>query len=314
MARVRKKHVCSCGEEFPHGIGLRKHQRETGHKGSSVVGDDGSGGAPDAPPAPDVAVAAPVAAPQQAPPPVEKVSQRSQAPPAQDDFEDPGDQTVAVTGSRMAPSNQQAWPPEIPEGPSRYQHNRQKLSLVGRGLRVLVSYRARSAGHQLKQSAQSGADIFSEALKIALSLLFIIAIPVGIFFWWRSQRSPAPVAPDVPASFSLEQGAVSARNATLQYLDALEKGRWEDAYARLSSGWRAEMSQGALQDSCSGIDQIRWAVDDQRMLPTGGAEVAMVLAFVENGKAKKFRGRFRLIQEGQAWKVDRLELSSAASP
>ena len=37
MARARKIHTClECGETFNHGIGLRKHQRHTGHRRSVV--------------------------------------------------------------------------------------------------------------------------------------------------------------------------------------------------------------------------------------------------------------------------------------
>jgi prolyl oligopeptidase len=37
-ARKRKQHVCNeCEERFHHGIGLRKHQRQTQHKGSRIV-------------------------------------------------------------------------------------------------------------------------------------------------------------------------------------------------------------------------------------------------------------------------------------
>lgn len=37
MARKRNIHTCAkCGESFNHGIGLRKHQRVSGHKGSKV--------------------------------------------------------------------------------------------------------------------------------------------------------------------------------------------------------------------------------------------------------------------------------------
>ena len=38
--RGKKRHHClECGEVFNHGIGLRKHQRQSGHKGSQVVQD-----------------------------------------------------------------------------------------------------------------------------------------------------------------------------------------------------------------------------------------------------------------------------------
>lgn len=43
MARKKKKHVClECFEQFNHGIGLRKHQRQSGHKGSNVFNVDDS--------------------------------------------------------------------------------------------------------------------------------------------------------------------------------------------------------------------------------------------------------------------------------
>ena len=35
--RVKKQHVCTqCGTRFNHGIGLRKHQKQAGHKGSAI--------------------------------------------------------------------------------------------------------------------------------------------------------------------------------------------------------------------------------------------------------------------------------------
>jgi hypothetical protein len=175
---------------------------------------------------------------------------------------------------------------------------------------VLLSYRARSAGHQLKRSARSGADIFAEALKIAVALLLFMAIPAGLFYWWWKGRDAVQPPLQVPNTFTFEGGALAARSEALKYLDDLGKKRWSDAYARLSSGWRQEISLASFEEAFSGIGDIRWAVNDQKLLPGGQADVSLILAFVEDGRAKKFQGRFRLAQEGQAWKVDRVELSS----
>lgn len=338
MSRGKKKHVCSCGEEFNHGIGLRKHQRQSGHKGSTIV-DDGAGGGDDEgeddapaaaapPPAPAPSPPPPAAPPP--PPPPAPVAKPAPAPPppptpaparpapapaaaAYDDDDEP-DQTVAVTRSRpprQDTSSQQEW--EYEEGPSRYQHNKQKLTLVSSGLKVIAKSHARTAGNQIKQSARSGADIFAEAAKIAVALLLFMAIPAaGLWWWWHQSKAPsAPV--EVPSTFTFEGGPLAARSALLQYLDALEKGRTEDAYQRLSQGWRSQLSASAFAEAFSGISNIRWAVEDQTLAPDGSAEVTLLLAYREDGQARKFQGRFRLTQEGQAWRVDRAELSSAPS-
>jgi hypothetical protein len=187
------------------------------------------------------------------------------------------------------------------------------LTVVSSGLKVLAKSRAREAGHQLKQSARSGADIFTEALKIAVSLLLLMAIPIGVFWWWWSQRRATPPPVQVPSTFTFEQGALGARSVLLQYLDALEKKRWNDAYGKLSSDWQSEISAPGFEEAFSGIEKIRWAVSDQKLLPDGTAEVSLLLAYVEDGRPRKFQGRFRLTQEGDAWRVDRAELSSAPS-
>jgi hypothetical protein len=237
--------------------------------------------------------------------------------PVDEGNEEEQEQTVPVTrGSAQLVQAQvpveENWD-DYGEGPSRYQHNRQKLTLVSSGLKSIAKSRARTAGHQLKQSARSGADIFTEALKIAVSLLLLIAIPAGVFWWWWTQRRVAPPPVEVPSSFTFEQGALAARSALLLYLDALQKERIGEAYGQLSSGWRREISQGSFDEAFSSISDIRWAVKDQRLLADGSAEVSLVLAYIEDGRARKFQGRFRLTQEGQVWKVDRAELSSMPS-
>ena len=329
MSRQKKKHVCSCGEEFPHGIGLRKHQRDTDHKGSTIVVDDGS--APSgstsesAPPAP------PPTPPPEAPRPARETVLRQPeadppepapvrpAPPAaapyddDDDDDDGYDATVSVAAQapRSSPS---AWQPPVDHGPSRFQQNKQKVSLVARGVRILLGYRARSAGHQLKQSARSGADIFAEAFKIAFALLLIISIPVGAFFWWRSHRTPDPANANVPTGIQTDRGALAARSALLKYLDVLSKGEYAVAYRLLSPDWQQEMSEESFRETFLGIEKIRWAVSDQKLLDSENAEVSLVIAYVEDGRPRRYRGLFRLTQQAQIWRVDRLELSSIPSP
>lgn len=340
MSRGKKKHVCSCGEEFNHGIGLRKHQRQTGHKGSSIVDDGGPGGdddgdeeaaapppaaapspppppppppAPTPPPAPAPApVAKPAPPPPQAPAPVARPAPPPVA--AYDDEDDEPDQTVAVSRTqigRREPAGEAGW--DYGEGPSRYQHNKQKLTLVSSGLKVIAKSHARTAGNQIKQSARSGADIFTEAAKIAVALLLFMAIPAaGLWWWWQHNKAPAaPV--NVPSTFTFDQGPLAARSALLQYLDALAKGRTEEAYSRLSGDWQQQLTASAFRESMSGIENIRWAVEDQKLAGDGSAEVTLVIAFNEDGRARKFQGRFRMTPEGQAWKVDRAELSPAPS-
>lgn len=162
----------------------------------------------------------------------------------------------------------------------------------------------------MKASAQSSADIFTEASKIALALLLILAVPATAFWWWWHSRQAPPPAAKVANSFNVAEGAKAARAAVLLYLDALAKERPDEAYSHLSQGWRSELSAQSFRQSLEGISEVRWAVNDQRLLSEGVAEVNLLLAFVEEGQSKKFRGRFRLTQEDKTWKVDRLDLSA----
>lgn len=332
MSRGKKKHVCSCGEEFNHGIGLRKHQRQTGHKGSSIVDDDGGGAEKEAPaaaaPPPPAPEPPPVAPPPPEPgpaparseptptPPQAAQPQPAPSPPAvQEDDDDEPDHTVAVSrgmGGRYVAASSESSELAYGSSPSKFEHNRQKLTLVSSGLKVIAKSRAREAKHQLKQSARSGADIFAEAAKIAVSLLLLMTIPAVAFWWWYSQRkTPAPV--QLPNTFAVEDGALAARSSLLLYLDSLKHGRLQDAYSRLSSDWQKELGPAGFQEAFSGIEDIRWAVSNQRLLTDGSAEVNLLLAYREDGRARKFQGRFRLMREGEVWKVDRAELSSAPS-
>lgn len=195
--------------------------------------------------------------------------------------------------------------------PSRFQHNRQKMQVVSSGLKVIAKSRAREASHQLKQSARSGADIFAEASKIAVALLLLLAIPSAVFYWWYSQHKAKLPPVNVPNTFTFEEGALAARSELLKYLDSLAKSRLDDAYGRLSSPWQRELSGASFKEAFSGINNIRWAISDQKLMPDNSAEVSLVLAYVEDGRAKKFRGRFRLVREGEVWKLDRAELSAA---
>ncbi len=329
MSRQKKKHVCSCGEEFPHGIGLRKHQRDTDHKGSTIVVDDGSGlatsgggEAEESAPAPatppparrQTVLAQPEPEPEESEPPPSPAAPPTATvhQPYEDDDEEDYDTTVPVV--RQAPqSGAGSWQTPTDHGPSRFQQNKQKVSLVARGLRILLGYRARSAGNQLKQSARSGADIFAEAFKIAISLLLIIAIPIGAYLWWRGHRTPDLAGANVPTEFQPERGALAARSALLMYLDNLAKGEYSVAYAMLSPAWRSEMSEESFRETFLGIENIRWAVNGQKLLNPESAEVSLVIAYIEDGRPRRYRGRFRLTQQAQLWKVDRLELSSIPS-
>lgn len=344
MSRAKKKHVCSCGEEFNHGIGLRKHQRQTGHKGSSIVDDEGGGGgddeageeaapapappaapaaapAPPPPPAPKAEPAPPPPPPKPAEPPKAAEPPRAAAPAAptpaparpepEADDDEPPDQTVPVSRASSAAAAEETW--DYGHTPSRFEHNRQKMAVVSSGLKVIAKSRAREASHQLKQSARSGADIFAEALKIAVALLLLLAIPSGAFWWWYSQRKAHLPPVNVPNSFSFEEGALAARSELLRYLDALAKSRYDDAYGRLSAGWQRELSAPSFREAFSGISDIRWAIGDQKLQSDGSADVTLVLAYLEDGRAKKFQGRFRLVREGEQWRIDRAELSPASS-
>ena len=335
--RKKKKHICAeCGEAFNHGIGLRKHQRQTGHKGSEIreEGDD----APEAPPAevepePAEPEPAPAAAPPPPPPPPAPEPAAAPTPPAaapappaaaspivDDDEEDDAeedDRTVAVPRPTAPVTVPAAYapPPQpvdygAPPPSSKMRETKTKLTLVSKGVSRVISAKAADAGQQAAKLGKDGADIFREALKLALALICLGAIPTAVFFWWKSPtHSPQYQQQNQPQNFSFENGALKARSTLLEYLNHLGKGEMNDAYAMLTPEWQRDLSYSSFQDAFLDIEDVRWAVNDQRLNQDGEADVLVRLAFLEGGKQRRFVGRFRLKRGPQGWRIDRAELS-----
>ena len=324
VARKKKKHVCSCGETFPHGIGLRKHQRQTGHKGSEIVEE----GAPKPPPT-EEPVATSEAEPAPPDPRPESVAPQSAPPPEPEPEPDetvvvnqrPSRRSASKAAQREEPSSsanassagtdyhQAPQPLPVQEGPSRLQHNRQKLSLIGRGLKVLFAYRAKTAGKQLKQSARSGADIFAEAAKLAAALICLLGIPAMLIFWWKSGQSNTRRPQNPPMTFNFEDGPLAARSSVLRYLDNIGKKNWQAAYGQLSPSWQGEMTASRFRDAFLDIEDLRWAVNTQTVNEKGQAIVSVRLAFIEGGQRQRFLANFRLERSGKDWRIDRAEFS-----
>lgn len=331
--RKKKKHVCAeCGEEFNHGIGLRKHQRQTGHKGSEIR-EEGEEDTPAPPPAavePEPVSAEP--APEPTPAPEPAAPRRAAPAPAPDPDPEPvpaaspvpepeeNDQTVAVPRPGASPVPNYAPPPQTPYGyeqptgqqmppaGSRMQETKTKLTLVSKGVSRVISAKAKDAGEQAVRMGKDGADIFREALKLAVALICFLAIPTVVFFWWKSHSPDRQPQPQEKV-FSIENGALAARSTLLRYLDHLGKGQLNDAYALLTPNWQQDLTYSSFKDAFLDIDDVRWAVSDQQLNGNGDADVLVRLAFREGGKQRRFLGRFRLNKGPQGWRIDRAELS-----
>ena len=184
------------------------------------------------------------------------------------------------------------------------------MNLVGRGLQVSLSARAKDASQQIKEQARSGADIFKEALRLAFAIACLVLIPTIIFFWWRASHPNEQNGSDGSVLYTANDGALAARSTLLRYFDYLGKNKWEDAYGLLSPEWQSELDPSSFRDAFLDIEDVRWAVVDQRLTPQGVAEVTVRIAFREGGKSKAFAGRFRLQQSTDGWKVHRAELAS----
>jgi hypothetical protein len=184
---------------------------------------------------------------------------------------------------------------------------KQKLNLISRGVQVVLRARAKDAGQQLKASAKSGANIFREALKLAVALTCFVAVPTLLFLWWKVYSPDR--GPNEPPVFRSDDGVVAARSTLLRYLDNLAKDQWQQAYDLLSPEWRSELSSSSFRDAFLDIEDVRWSVSDQRLNPDGNADVLVRLAFREGGKVQRYVGRFRLVKGTQGWRIDRAELS-----
>ena len=180
---------------------------------------------------------------------------------------------------------------------------------MSKGIQVVLSAKAKDAGQQIKRSARSGADIMSEAVRLAIALVCFLAVPTLIFFWWKSQN-PAPSADtNGPAVFRIDDGAAADRSTLLRYFDNVGKSRWDEAYSLLTPSWQQSLSPADFRDAFLDIEDVRWAVSDQRLHPNGTADVLVRLAYKEGGRARLFVGKFRLHKSTEGWRIDRAELS-----
>lgn len=183
-----------------------------------------------------------------------------------------------------------------------------KLAIVSKGVSRVISAKAVDAGQQAKKLSKDGADIFREAVKLALALICFLLIPTVVIWWWKS-HAPTPSQQNQPQVFSIENGALKARSTLLRYLNHLGKRELDEAYALLSPEWQRDLSYGSFTDAFLDIEDVRYAVNDQRLNPDGKADVLIRLAYREGGRERRFVGRFRLTREAQGWRIDRAELS-----
>jgi hypothetical protein len=317
---------------FNHGIGLRKHQRQTGHKGSEIREEGAEPPPAQVEPEPVAPEAAPEAAPQaaaapEAPPPAAAPTPEpapapppapTPAPPAAAAAPD-DDATVTVprpTAPGAPPAAPTAYAPQPQPNfqagpqPSKMRETKTKLALVSKGVSRVISAKAVDAGQQAAKLSKDGADIFREALKLAFALICFLAIPTVVFFWWKS-HTPAPAHQNQNQHqvFSFENGALAARSTVLKYLDHLGKGQMNEAYSLLSPSWQRDLSYASFKDAFLDIEDVRWAVSDQRLNQDGNADILVRLAYREGGKQRRFVGRFRLNRGPQGWRIDRAELS-----
>lgn len=98
----------------------------------------------------------------------------------------------------------------------------------------------------------------------------------------------------------------AARLALERFTSAVEAGRWGDAYAGLSSPWRARETPARLADDLSAAGAAgRDALRRVRALLAAGAPLVVrgdvaTLAVGEGREA-------RLVREAEGWRVDALE-------
>ena len=196
-----------------------------------------------------------------------------------------------------------------PPQSSKMRETKTKLALVSKGVSRVISAKAADAGHQAAKLSKDGADIFREALKLALALICFLAIPTVVFFWWKSYTPSQSQQPNQPQVFSFENGALAARSSLLKYLDHLGKGQLNEAYSLLTPGWQNDLTFASFKDAFLDIEDVRWAVSDQRLNQDGDADILVRLAYREGGKQRRFVGRFRLNRGPQGWRIDRAELS-----
>ncbi|MCA9795827.1 MAG: hypothetical protein KC910_28665 [Candidatus Eremiobacteraeota bacterium] len=311
--KKKNKHICGeCGEEFPHAITLRRHQRKTGHKGSKVVevaeGGD-SGEAPKAAP-PKAAPAA-----RQAEPEPESEPEVVEAAEEHEEVEEEAIENGGYEEEEPAPEPVTARTVQVPRAQPaaprrpRLQIDRKKLSFVGRAVQYLVAYRARKAEDWLKRSAQSTASVMSESLKLAGVLLIILSIPLLGWVAIRLHRSRPVAPPNYSAQAQVNQNqALEARGAVLGFYQAIDRGNFNVAYDLLSQGWRSELP---YESFVAGFEQTRAVgcrIENHQTITENQVQVDFVVDMQEADEARTYRGSYLVVRTSSGWRIDSGEL------
>ncbi|MGE0491637.1 MAG: hypothetical protein AB7S38_20665 [Vulcanimicrobiota bacterium] len=323
--KKKNKHICGeCGEEFPHAITLRRHQRKTGHKGSSVVEVAEGGEAAEAPKAaPAKAAPAPVAEPEPIPEPEpEEVEVAEADEPAEEVIENGGyeeEEEAPVTRPVAARSvTNPASQPTAPRRP-RLQIDRKKISFVGRAVQYLVAYRASRAEAWLKRSAQSTASVMSESLKLAGVLLIVLSIPLLGWLAIRLHRARPVAPPNYSAQAQVNQNqALEARGAVLGFYQAIDRGNFNVAYDLLSQGWRSELPYDSFVAGFEQTHAVGCRIENHQSITENQVQVDFVVDMQEADEARTYRGSYLVVRTSSGWRIDsgelRLSRGGAESP
>jgi hypothetical protein len=119
-------------------------------------------------------------------------------------------------------------------------------------------------------------------------------------------RTPPAGGPPAPARPAPDASSTRPGAALSRFAGAVERERWDEAYALLSARWRARLTPSRL------------AADFGAAGPIGRDAAARVRALLASGAAAEVKGdraalqvgeglAARLVREGDSWRVDALE-------
>lgn len=301
--KARKKHVCSCGASFSHGISLRRHQRVTGHEGSEVVVEGE-----------EAQAEAQAAAEEEAPAALAAPAEQPADAPIADDEEMVAPATAALRDhdEALEPFTQIVAPIEEtrPSGPVVVV-DFQKLFLIGQALHYLATDRLRVLG----QVAVEGGRTVTQAVKLAALLLAVLGLTLfGAGATRVMARSSAQAPPPAlrTAGTAQPSAAMMARSAVLSFYREVDRANFEGAYDYLSVDWHRELSLGRFVAGFEGVSAVGCRIASQETVGPGLVRVDVVLDLLEHGTPKSYQGTYLVVQTSDGWRLDRGHLLLAS--
>ena len=124
----------------------------------------------------------------------------------------------------------------------------------------------------------------------------------------RGRGHPFPVAsPTTRPSFKPlpeRNKSEGAKQALTTFLEAINQGDHQSAYAQLSPGWQKELSFENFSKGYASARDLRYTIEEAVPLGSDRVQLEVILAVQEGANTRKYAGTYIALKTDNGWKLD----------